>query len=73
MVGKGRTTIYNINLSDSTPWYYMMNTMKFVNMDEYLDKSSSEVIISKITRGNYFHCTNIDLLKKEIDGYLKLS
>jgi hypothetical protein len=32
-----------------------------------------EVIISKITWGNYFHCTNIDLLKKEIDGYLKLS
>jgi hypothetical protein len=51
----------------------MMNTMKFVNMDEYLDKSSSEVIISKITWGNYFHRTNIDLLKKEIDGYLKLS
>ena len=51
----------------------MMNTMKFVNMDEYLDKSSSEVIISKITRGKSFHPTNIDLLKKEIDGYLKLS
>jgi hypothetical protein len=51
----------------------MMNTMKFANMDEYLDKSSSEVIISKITRGNYFYRTNIDLLKKEIDGYLKLS
>ncbi len=51
----------------------MINTMKFANMDEYLDKSSPEVIISKITRGNYFHRTNIDLLKKEIDGYLKLS
>ncbi len=51
----------------------MMNTMMFANMDEYLDKSSSEVIISKITRGNYFLCSNIDLLKKEIDGYLKLS
>ncbi len=50
-----------------------MNTMKFLNMDEYLDKSSSEVIIIKITQGNYFHRTNIDLLKKEIDGYLKLS
>jgi hypothetical protein len=50
-----------------------MNTMKFANMDEYLDKFSSEVIISKITRCNYFHRTNIDLLKKEIDGYLKLS
>ncbi len=31
------------------------------------------MIISKITRGNYFLCSNIDLLKKEIDGYLKLS
>jgi hypothetical protein len=51
----------------------MMNTMKFANMDEYLDKSSSEVIISKITRGKSFHPANIDLLKKEIDGYLKLS
>ena len=51
----------------------MMNTMMFANMDEYLDKSSSEVIISKITRGNYFLRSNIDLLKKEIDGYLKLS
>jgi hypothetical protein len=51
----------------------MMNMMKFANMDEYLDKSSSEVIVSKITLGNYFHRTNIDLLKKEIDGYLKLS
>ena len=55
------------------PWYYMMNTMKFAKMDEYLDKSSSEVIIRKITRDKSFHCTNIDLLKKEIDGYLKLS
>jgi hypothetical protein len=51
----------------------MMNTMKFVKMDEYLDKSSSEVIISKITRGKSFHPAHIDLLKKEIDGYLKLS
>ncbi len=51
----------------------MMNTMMFANMDEYLDKSSWEVIISKITWGNYFLCSNIDLLKKEIDGYLKLS
>ena len=51
----------------------MMNMMMIANMDEYLDKSSSEAIISKITRGNYFHHTNIDLLKKEIDGYLKLS
>ncbi len=51
----------------------MMNTMKFANMDEYLDESSSKVIISKITRGKSFPCTNIDLLKKEIDGYLKLS
>jgi hypothetical protein len=51
----------------------MMNMMKFVNMDEYLDKSSSEVIISKITRGKFFHPAHIDLLKKEIDGYLKLS
>jgi hypothetical protein len=50
-----------------------MNTMMFANMDEYLDKSSSKVIISKITRGNYFLRSNIDLLKKEIDGYLKLS
>ncbi len=47
--------------------------MKFANMDEYLDKSSSEVIIRKITRCKSFHCTIIDLLKKEIDGYLKLS
>jgi hypothetical protein len=51
----------------------MMNTMKFANMEEYLDKSSSEVIISKITRGKSFHPTHIDLLKKEIDGYLKLT
>jgi hypothetical protein len=50
----------------------MMNTMKFVNMDEYLDKSSSEVIVSKIRRGKSFHPAHIDLLKKEIDGYLKL-
>ena len=51
----------------------MMNTMKFANMDEYLDKSSSEVIISKIKREKSFHPAHIDLLKKEIDGYLKLS
>jgi hypothetical protein len=51
----------------------MMNTMKFANMDEYLDESSLEVIISKITRGKSFHPAHIDLLKKEIDGYLKLS
>ncbi len=51
----------------------MMNMMMFANMDGYLDKSSSEVIISKITRGDYFLCSNIDLPKKEIDGYLKLS
>ncbi len=51
----------------------MMNTMMFVNMDGYLDKSSSEVIISKMTWGNYFLRSNIDLLRKEIDGYLKLS
>ena len=51
----------------------MMNTIKFANMDEYLDESSSEVIISKITRGKSFHPAHIDLLKKEIDGYLKLS
>ena len=51
----------------------MMNTMMIANMDEYLDTSSSEVIISKITWGNYFLHSNIDLLKKEIDGYLKLS
>jgi hypothetical protein len=47
--------------------------MKFANMDEYLDESSSEVIISKITRGKSFHPAHIDLLKKKIDGYLKLS
>ncbi len=51
----------------------MMNTMMIANMDEYLDTSSSEVIVKKITRGNYFLRSNIDLLKKEIDGYLKLS
>ncbi len=50
-----------------------MNTMKFANMDEYLDKSSLEVIISKITRGKSVHPAHIDLLRKEIDGYLKLS
>jgi hypothetical protein len=50
-----------------------MNTMMIANMDEYLDTSSSEVIIKKITRGNYFLCSNIDLLKKEINGYLKLN
>ncbi len=51
----------------------MMNTMNFANMDEYLDKSSLEVIIRKITRGKSFHCTNIDLLKKEIDGYQRFN
>ncbi len=51
----------------------MMNTMMIENMDEYLDTSSSKVIIKKITWANYFLCSNIDLLKKEIDGYLKLS
>ncbi len=51
----------------------MMNTMMIANMDEYLDTSSSEVIIKKITRGNYFLRSNIDILMKEIDGYLKLS
>ncbi len=45
----------------------MMNTMKFANMDEYLDKSSLEVVISKITWGKSFHPVHIDLLKKEID------
>jgi hypothetical protein len=50
-----------------------MNTMMIANMDEYLDTSSSEVIIKKITRGNYFLRSNIDILMKEIDGYLKLS
>ncbi len=51
----------------------MMNTMMIANMDEYLDPSSSEVIMSKKTQGNYFLYSNINLLKKEIDGYLKLS
>ena len=50
-----------------------MNTMMFANMDEYLDTSSSELIIKEITRGNYFLPSHVDLLKKEIDGYLKLS
>ncbi len=47
--------------------------MKFANMDEYLDESSSELIISKLTRGKSFHPAHIDSLMKEIDGYLKLS
>ncbi len=51
----------------------MMNTMMIVNMDEYLDTSSSELIIKEITRCNYFLPSHVDLLKKEIDGYLKLS
>ncbi len=51
----------------------MMNTMKFANMDDYLDKSSLEVIINKIIRGKSYHPTHIDLLEKEIDGYLKLN
>ncbi len=50
-----------------------MNTMMIVNMDEYLDTSSSGLIIKEITRGNYFLPSHVDLLKKEIDGYLKLS
>ncbi len=51
----------------------MMNTMMIVNMDEYLDTSSSELIIKEISWGNYFLPSHVDLLKKEIDGYLKLS
>ncbi len=51
----------------------MMNTMMIANMDEYLDTSSSEWIIKEITRGNCFLPSRVDLLKKEIDGYLKLS
>ena len=51
----------------------MMNTMMIADMDEYLDTSSSELIIKEITRGNYFLPSHVDLLKKEIDGYLKLS
>ncbi len=51
----------------------MMNMMMIANMDEYLDTSSSEWIIKKIARGNYFLPSHVDLLKKEIDGYLKLS
>ena len=51
----------------------MMNTMMIANMDEYLDTSSSELIIKEITRGNYFLPSHVDLLKKEIEGYLKLS
>ncbi len=47
--------------------------MMIANMDEYLDTSSSELIIKEITRGNYFCPSHVDLLKKEIDGYLKLS
>jgi hypothetical protein len=31
------------------------------------------LIIKEITRGNYFLPSHVDLLKKEIDGYLKLS
>ncbi len=51
----------------------MMNTMKYANMNGYLDESSLEVIISKITRGKSFHPAHIDLLKEERDGYSKLS
>ncbi len=51
----------------------MMNTIKYANMNGYLDEFLSEVIISKIRRGKSFHPAYIDLLKKEIDGYLKLS
>jgi hypothetical protein len=50
-----------------------MNTMMIANMDEYLDTSSSELIIKEITRGKSFRPSHVDLLKKEIDGYLKLS
>ncbi len=51
----------------------MMNTMKCTtNMDEYLDKSSSKDIISRITWDKSFSSVNIDLLTKEIDGYMKL-
>ncbi len=42
-------------------------------MDEYLDTSSSELIIKEISRGNYFLPSHVHLLKKKIDGYLKLS
>ncbi len=51
----------------------MMNTMMIAYMDEYLDTSSSELIIKEITWGNYFLPSHVDLPKKEIDGYLKLS
>jgi hypothetical protein len=51
----------------------MMNTMMNANMDEYLDTSSSELIIKEINRANYFLPSHVDLLKKETDGYLKLS
>ncbi len=51
----------------------MMNTMIIANKDEYLDTSSLELIIKEITWGNYFLPSHVDLLKKEIDGYLKLS
>ncbi len=51
----------------------MMNTMMFTNMDEYLDTSLSELIIKEISLGNFFLPSHVDLLKMEIDGYLKLS
>jgi hypothetical protein len=51
----------------------MMNKMMFGNMEEYMDTSSSELIIKEMTRGNYFLPSRVDLLKKEIDRYLKLS
>ncbi len=50
----------------------MMNMMMIANMDEHLVTSSSELIIKEITRGNYFLPSYVDLLKEEIDGYLKL-
>ena len=47
--------------------------MMIANMDVDLDTSSSESIIKEITWGNYFLPSHVDLLKKEMDGYLKLS
>ncbi len=51
----------------------MMKMMMIANVDEYLDTSSLELIIKEITQGNYVLPSHVDLLKKEIDGYLKLS
>jgi hypothetical protein len=50
----------------------MMNTM-IAEFDKYLDKSSWEMIINKITWGKSFNRNSNNLLQKEIDGYLKLS